>query len=185
MVKKILSLAISVALLITLLTSCGIIVSRLDTINKIDKSDRGNAERILLEILDALEKKDGEALKNMLSEEAIENAEDLDEDIQYVLDFYQGTHTEYTIGGITSGGSYRYGELVEYSIQTRFEVTTDVKSYVIAIGGNIIDEKNPEKAGLNCIQIVSATRTRDFVGLYGIYEGTEKTRKEKEKEYNQ
>ena len=183
MIRKILSLAMSATLF--MLTSCGMIVSRLDTINKIDNSDRGNAERILIEILDALEKKDGEALKNMLSEEAIENAEDLDEDIQYVLDFYQGTHTEYKIGGITSGGSVRDGKRVEYSIQTSFEITTDIKSYIIATGGNIIDDRNPEKAGLSCIQIVEASNPQDFIGLYGIFVGTEKIRKEKEKEYNQ
>ena len=178
--KRILSLLMSTILLT--LTSCSLILhltSRTELINEIDKSDKEIAESKLLKILDALENKDSEALKNMLSEEALNEAEDLDEDIQNVLDYYKGAHIEYKGDTPTSSGSYNAGKRTEYHVSSTFEVTTEVDSYYIAFYYQVINDKCPEKIGLRCIQIVKNAEKQPWNSALGIYVLTEKLREQK------
>ena len=171
---------LSISIILSILSSCGFISSlssRTELLNEIDKSDRKIAEDILLEILEALENKDGEALKNMLSEEALEKAEDLDEDIQSVLQFYKGKHVEYKGDTPQTGGTYNYGNLTEYHFSSTFEVKTEIDSYLIAISGRTVCDDNPEKVGLHCVQFTKTSENR-FYPAYGIYVASEKRYKQ-------
>ena len=82
---KILSVISSALTLVILLTGC----SSLPIIR-----DGGNdmkiAEETFNSIINALDNKDSEALKAMFSEKAKEEAIDLDEGIEYIINFYQG-----------------------------------------------------------------------------------------------
>ena len=182
LMKRLLSLIIATILLS--LTSCSFLpslVSRTDLLNEIDKSDREIAEDILLEILDALENKDSEALKNMLSEEALSEAEDIDEDIGYVLEYYKGNHIDYKGDTPTSSGKYNNGKCTEYKFSSTFEVITEVDTYMIAVSGRTICDDNPKQVGLHCVQIIKASENR-FFPAYGIYVASEKRRKQENSE---
>jgi hypothetical protein len=173
---KLLSLALSTFLLT--LTSCGLssaFLSRTELLDKYTQSGDEIAEGILLEILDALERKDGEALKKMLSEEALGKAEDLDEDIQSVLDYYKGTHIEYTTKTPTSGSTYDKGKKTRYEFSSRFEVMTEVGKYYFSVSGRTISDDSPEQLGLKCIQITKVSD--DFFFAYGVYVVSEKRQK--------
>ena len=170
MKKHLLILTISIIALT--LSSCSLIASlssRTKQLNEIDKSDREIAENRLLEILEALENKDGEALKNMLSEEALSEAEDIDENIEYALDYYKGTHINYEIEIPQSGGKYDNGKRTEYHISGTFKVMTEIDTYLIALDEIIICDDNIEKVGITALQIVRDLEKKSWIGDLGIY----------------
>ena len=186
MKKQLLILIIFIVLLI--LSSCSLLKflpqfeSRIDSINRIDKSERGIAKSRLLEILDALENKDANALKNMLSEEALEKAENLDEGIESFIEAYHGTYIEYKINTPSSGGRYDKGKCIEYYISVTIQITTEVDTYWIVFYDQTICEENPEKVGLRSLQIVRESEKRSWSGAYGIYELIGKIQEETDKE---
>lgn len=144
-------------IILFILTSCSFIPSRLKFLET--KSDKEIAESRVMEILEALENKDNEALKSMLSEEALSEAEDIDEGIKSFIDCYQGTHIKYEEGHST-GGSLKYGQRAEYYINSSVDVTTDVDIYRILFLDYTVCADNPKKVGLYRIQIV---RIKDIV----------------------
>lgn len=124
---------ISISCLITilfLLTSCGFN-------NK--KTDKQQSDEMMNLVIQALENKNSQALKDLFSEYAKENTYDLDEKISELMEFYPGYEGEYTgnirvhettdrgvkIKAIHTPYKMKYGE-IEYEISITFYVQNDV-----------------------------------------------------------
>jgi hypothetical protein len=140
-----------VVMLPILLSSCGNSKQRwLDS-----DTDKADAKKWFLEIADTVEKKDSEALKAMLSEEACAEAIDLDANVSAFINCFQGKLLEYEDKGTGSSESVHYGEIVRYWVSSTFRATTDTGVYWLIFSGNMIDAENPSTIGLHYLQIVS------------------------------
>lgn len=124
------------------------------------KDTGGMADKRLLQIVDCLEQKDGDALKNLFSVNALEEATDIDTGIDYLMQFYRGTMindheiNQSEVGERTSGHRGRDGETEE--IKARYIVTTEIDSYFIFFVDKTVDTYNPDEVGLYMIQIFKA-----------------------------
>lgn len=90
--KKFFALLLS---LIFLLTAC---LTRENNMRRIDSfflEDSQIAEIRLRQVLDAIQKQDREKLKSAFSENAIRNAENIDESAECLFDYFQGTLISY------------------------------------------------------------------------------------------
>ncbi|GHV38634.1 hypothetical protein FACS189490_00870 [Clostridia bacterium] len=118
------------------------------------KPDRKILEERFLEILEALDNRDADALKGMLSPQALLDAEDLDNSMLDFIDYYQGTHISYGNKAYTSGKTGGFGRTSERSIGGGYNVTTEIDEYVIIYRDYIVCKKNPKKVGLYHIEII-------------------------------
>ena len=107
------------------------------------------------EIIRCLEEKDSDTLKNMFCEKLLNNYENIDEDIEQAMVFFQGNITSY--GNVLYGDddSFINGECVKFSASPIIDpITTDSgKEYSIVYNEHIIDVENPEKIGISYIEI--------------------------------
>ncbi|GHV38645.1 hypothetical protein FACS189490_00900 [Clostridia bacterium] len=129
-------------------------------------------------ILKALKNKDAEALKGMLSEYALTNAENIDENIEEFIAYYQGKRISYTEKLGTSGKINNFGHISDRYVSGYCYVKTDADEYIIIFDEQVICEENPEKVGLNSILIarlseyeLDGRRRGDFrwTGYPGIF----------------
>ncbi|GHV38641.1 hypothetical protein FACS189490_00890 [Clostridia bacterium] len=129
-------------------------------------------------ILKALKNKDAEALKGMLSEYVLTNAENIDENIEEFIAYYQGKRISYTEKLGTSGKTNHFGNISDRYVSGYCYVKTDADEYIIIFDEQVICEENPETVGLNFIQIARLSeyeldgRRRDdfrWTGYPGIY----------------
>ena len=104
-----------------LLTSCSL--SQLDTLleamttTNSDSSSSSQSyeanisDALFTTILDAIEKKDADAIKALFSERALKEAEDIDASIEYLFNLFDGEVASWERGALSSDGSFRYGKL--------------------------------------------------------------------------
>ena len=165
---------------------CNIIDKSRESIKEIVKEEIKNNIKFpekekFLEILEALENKDEDALKAVLSEEAISKAENLDEGIKSFIDLYQGTHIGYEITTPFSGGSWENGWGTHYRIDVNVELTTEIDSYRIVFHYHALNEDDPKTVGVSCLQIMKKSyfysksfKGSDALGIYALTENLNK-----------
>lgn len=119
---------------------------------KVLREDKDMAENMKKSIIAALDKQDAEALKGLFSEYALENAEDLDEKIEELMEFYAGSD-ETIEGGMPSaeGGKY-YGEWIINSVYT---LKKNGQEYEMSIITMPLDDEEPDKVGLYLIEVMT------------------------------
>ncbi len=127
--------------------------SRLEYLEKTNRSEQEQADTKAKSITDALEAKDAESLKALFSTYAIENAKDLDEKIEELIEFYPGCN-----GGFEGGCSSR--ESSDYGVKTKvlngvYTVTNDNQSYYLIFTIQSRNDKEPEKTGLHLIEVMT------------------------------
>ena len=112
----------------------------------------------LEEIIKAIQNKDKDALIKMFSEKALSESLNLDENIKYLFDFFEGNVTEFAwdnqyrgAGGITRSPSKKV-----IRMPTLFFVSTDKQDYLVYFLNYPIDEFNPNNTGLYSLCIVKA-----------------------------
>ena len=103
-------------------------------------------------VIEALEKKDKEALKAVFSKKALLDADDFERRIDYLFDFFGGTVESWEKTG-HGGGSSSGGGKIEYW-DLFYEVITkkDVYSFYMLIYP--VDERNSDNVGLYALRIV-------------------------------
>jgi len=155
------------------LTSCSGIGREFDLF----RNDDAIADEYCEEIIDALENQDTDKLKSMFSTSALAEAEDIDEGLVYVMDFYQG-ETTLIDGGCSTSESVDHGEKT-IELNALYSVTTDKDEYLIFFIYDDVDTENPDNVGLYMLQIMKASEKEeqfDWVGkqyIAGIWQPDE------------
>jgi len=113
------------------------------------------AEIRLQKIIEAIENKDKDALKSMFSINAVQEANDIDGGIDYIMDFYKGKFISKE-GSIQRSDSNDHGKKTS-ELRNFSRVTTDNDKYIIFFVDKIEDTENPDNIGLYMIQIIKLT----------------------------
>lgn len=145
---------IVITVAIYLLSSCSAGGTRAAMLNSTD--DGRNTDNKLAQIVDAMNNRDKEALKALFSEQALEEAESLDDNIDYLFDFIQDDIESWE----RSGGPAIY-EVVHYGQNTKesktiYNVYTKENEYLLFLLEYTIDTAHAENVGLFMLQIIKA-----------------------------
>ncbi len=149
------------------LGGCGKPMSRGKQLARELGSEQQLADRMMEEIVAALDNGDVEALKSLFSKDALKEVEYMDEQIQDVLDFYQGKKQSFE-GDASSSTHTKYGEDIEKELKGHYTLITDAEQYMVAYQYEVVDKHNPDREGLLSMEIVTdATyQKRDFRWQY-------------------
>jgi hypothetical protein len=114
---------------------------------------------IAAQIVDALDTHDRQALIDLFSKQALEEADDLEVGISYMFAFYRGESIAVTAyGGYTAdhyGGNQRMKRLHKgYIVETTQTTQGTYRMFFVA---HRINEENPRKVGLYSISLLSET----------------------------
>ncbi len=115
-------------------------------------SEEKMADARLEAIVQALESKDKEALKEMFSEKASEESEKLGTEIDGIMDFYKGDMKEYK-GNNSSSSEFHYGK-GKTEIDGHYRVETTEAVYHIRFIDQVIQDEKSEEVGLYMIEII-------------------------------
>ena len=143
------------------LTSCSGIGREFDLF----RNDEAIADEYCEEIIDALENQDTDKLKSMFSTSALAEAENIDEGLAYVMDFFQG-ETTLIDGGCSTSESVDHGEKT-IRLEGRYWVTTDKDEYFIFFVYDDVDTENPDNVGLYMLQIMKASEREEKYDWFG------------------
>lgn len=119
---------------------------------KVLREDADKSEDMKKSIIDALDKQDAEALKGLFSEYALENAEDLDEKIEELMEFYSGSD-EAIEGGMRSSEGGKYYE--DWILNSVYTLKKNGQEYELRIVTIPMDKKEPDKVGLYLIEVMT------------------------------
>ena len=144
-IKKLLLLS-AIITLSFILTSCNILKP------KLGRDDKKIAETRLEEIINALENNAKEILKNMFSTNALEEADDIDNNIDYVMNFYKGTIISKE--GSRQGLDSNSDGIIKSELKGFYRVTTDKEKYIIFFIDQLVDTENTDNVGLYMLQII-------------------------------
>ena len=118
-----------------------------------DDGQKANAR--LEQVIEAIENRDKIDLRAMFSQQALAEAEELDERMDYLFDFIQGDieSWESSAGGVDE--SNRHGHKVK---KTRYwyTVTTEEEEYLFFLLEYPVDTEHPENVGLYMLQVIKA-----------------------------
>ena len=130
------------------------------------------------EILNFIENKDNESMKAIFSQTACEEDEDLDNEIKYLFDFFQGEVISYIDSGAGESETIEEG-IKTKTIRSFYEVETDVESYLVFLIEITEDTSNLENLGVYSLRVIKAvdedtqfTSWQDMV-IPGIYKPEE------------
>jgi hypothetical protein len=118
------------------------------------KSDKEIADSYFQSIIDSIENKDKEGLKKMFSTSALNEAKDIDSQIDYIMDFFKGDIVSFEGGpGVESSSSHDGGQAVENNYD--YTVETDKGKYFIFFKYISKDTYNSENVGLYMLQVIN------------------------------
>ena len=139
---------------ILFLSSCFIGGSRTDMLN--NSSDEENARARMEAIFEALKNQDKEALKEMFSEQALNDAEDFDGNLDNLFVFFQGEFDSWEkITGLNVFESNDHGHATK-EVNTSFYLYTDKQKYYISLKDFPVDTDHPENVGLYLLLVAKA-----------------------------
>lgn len=163
---------------ILFLCSCSLGGSRVQMLNK--DNDEEKADARLEQIIEDLKNKDKDSLKMIFSKQALNEAEDLDERMDYLFDFVQGNIESWET--IVHGNAYEsinHGSRIK-KVSSWYYVNTDKEKYLFFFLDNTIDTDHPENVGVYMLQVIKAEdKDTQFDGggpntrCAGIYKPTE------------
>ena len=107
-------------------------------------------------LLEAIQEEDREGLKAMFSPRAIEEAEDFDAGMDYLLSMFQGEVQSWEIPG---GGGGPVRESIRpngrsVSIRARYTVVTDQDTYTFLMLDYLMDTLEPDREGLYTLRVI-------------------------------
>lgn len=135
------------------LGGCMRAMSRGERLTKELGSEQQMADQMMEDIAAALDAGDADALKALFSEAALKEATDIDQQISDLMNFYQGTMTEFS-GDASSSTSTEYGTTTKKQLIGQYLLTTDKESYRVIYDYNVIDKEKPDKVGLSQLELV-------------------------------
>lgn len=168
-------LALLCILLPTICSGCtpNLPVDREDSQAKTNRSEKEMANERMQSVLDALDAQDADALKELFSDYALENADDLDGKIEELLDFYPGCNGGYE-GNVPAHRTSDYGDIT-YVLTPKYSVTHNGEIYEMRLTMYIESDAQPERIGLHSIQVMTEDarpdgfKWRDEEDAPGVY----------------
>ena len=149
------SLLIICSLLLASLTACASSLLEDDGVNRLYNTDNKQADQLFEQIIETLENSDASLLKELFSPNATISAQNIDEEIKALLDFYDGQMTEYQRYGPASYAS-KNGSAIVKELIVSYDVTTTIGMYRIAFKFCTHDSLTPANIGLLSIYIIKA-----------------------------
>lgn len=123
--------------------------------------DGRNANSTMLKIWEAFDEKDREAIKELLSAEAIDEIEKCDSKIDTLLDFVQGEIVECRKYLLTSSKGRSAGK-TQYQLEGGYEMTTTEETYVIKFSLVTRDDLNKDNTGVYRIDILTKELSESY-----------------------
>jgi hypothetical protein len=147
MAKRLSIILVGIVALLFLLSGCSVLRALI-----IDerKENIQMAERIV----SALDAKDEEALKGLLSKKTIEEASDLNEGIAYTMDLYKGSSIKFEDHGSYYSDHYGSPGRSKHN-DARFDVWTDEGQYVLYFEFWLMKDDDPDMLGVYRMSIVT------------------------------
>jgi hypothetical protein len=119
-----------------------------------DDSDR-KADKRIEQILEIIKDNDGEALKLLFSKQSLSEAKDIDGQIDYLFDFFQGDIESWERTGFSSETSKNYGK-ESIKLISSYTVVTDKDKYSFIIRDYTKDTIKPDNTGLYALCVIKA-----------------------------
>lgn len=155
MKKKFLFVALISLTITLLLSSCSLGESNLW--NRFNDTDEKTANSRMDKVLEAIKNKDKDALKAMFSKKSITQAEEFDQSITNLFDYFQGDFVSYnnwggpmSEGGINEDGSGRNWKRID----STYDVKTSKNEYRFAIQEYIQDTADKNNVGVWSLYII-------------------------------
>ena len=131
------------------------------------KSDQEQSDEIMENIVKALEDKDSSALLRQFSKRTQKEQEDLEQQIEELMEYYQGERKEFK-GLAATNEHNNKGKLIEKSFLGNYKLTTDQKTYRVCYKFQLADE-NKENVGLTVLEFVTEETYQKEVEVQGYY----------------
>ncbi|WP_075720781.1 DUF5104 domain-containing protein [Roseburia sp. 499] len=119
---------------------------------KVIREDEDMGEKMMQSIVDALEKQDKEALKELFSPYALEHAENLDEKSEKLLEFYQGSDSKREGELYSAEGGKNYGIWI---LDSGYTLENDGQEYQVRVITIPKYDEEPDKVGLYLIEVMT------------------------------
>lgn len=150
--KKKILVMVSCILFMELL-GCHHYESRGEYLTKVAREEDEQSDEMMQSIVDALEAQDSNALKKLFSPYALKNAENLDEKIEELMNFYPGSN-EGIEGDCISERKANYGNIT-LILTGDYTVTNDGKEYEVSFITIPQNDEEPEKEGLYLLEVMT------------------------------
>jgi len=141
-------------LLIGIMTGCTVASSRGEYMMMQNDSDKEKANAVMEPLVEALEEKDVESVKELFSTYAFENSDNLEEKIGELMDYYPGYDGEYEV--TVSTEEYMNRGVGWYVLYAHYHLTKDDKPYEIMLTILSREDREPDKIGLYSIQVMES-----------------------------
>ena len=161
MLKRIIFIILIVIMSMTFLNSCSYFVDwRLKMLNSSDDAKKANAR--LEQVLEAIKNQDREALKTMFSKQALDEAKNIDDGLDYLFELFQGEVESWKNmnGEPSSAGTYEYGKKTRWEISALYYVNTDKEKYFFFIKEYTVDNDNPDNVGMYTLLVMTEEEKR-------------------------
>lgn len=139
------------AIILILVIDIGGCMSKERQLLKWFKSEQEISDERVKKIIETLEKRDVEKLKNMFSEKAILEVDNLDEQLESVIEFYSGDLVEYD-GGCDSDSQNRHGKK-KLKIIGEYKIVTTEEEYRLSFSEWAKEYEAPGKIGIYNLEI--------------------------------
>lgn len=143
-----------IILYVVVFTSCSIGGNMLEMLN--NSSDEKTANSTLEQILDAIDDNDEEGIKDIFSQQALEEDKNFDTEMEYIFGLFDGeiiSWEKYT--GPIVDREINYGVKVK-AVKSFYEVETSEESYLVFILEYTEDTNHPENVGVYALRIIKA-----------------------------
>jgi len=149
-----------------LFTSCSF--RKIEMYSTLFRSDQDVANESFDQVLYAIQTQDATMLKSLFSEKAIIDAEDFDENIIDLFDFFKGEVLSYDgwAGPATSARSDGEGHYQE-KFQSTYDVKTTESIYRFAIREYVIDTKDLDILGIYSLYIMNGENSDLNIAYWG------------------
>lgn len=132
------------------------------------KTDAEEADRLLEQLLAVLEDSDEAEMKALFSKNTLDNAEDLEEQIEALADFYEGTVVSWKRWGLTSSEELE-GDLRTKAVCVSYDVTTTAENYRVAMKYCAVNTGDSGELGLQSVCFIKARDTDPELAYWGGY----------------
>ena len=152
-------------------TSCSLGGKRTEMLNENEKEKEINR---IDQIISLIENKDGESMKAIFSQTVLEEDENLENEIGYLFDFFQGEVVSCKDSGVGESETNEYGNKTK-KVRSFYKIETDFDSYLVFLFEYTEDTNNSENLGVYSLRIIKEedrdtqfTSWQDMV-IPGIY----------------
>ena len=130
------------------------------------ENDGPAAKKTFEQVLEAIQAQDTEALRKMFSKAALSEAENMDERVTSLIEFFQGKVLSIDDwGGPSASESILYGEKTK-ELRSTFDVETSERKYRFALKEVTVDTANKDNVGIHSIYIKQVKDGENLMSAY-------------------